>query len=354
MDRKDTEQIYLEKGFNLTKRCLREAIKCSDKRQNVTYSLINPTTGNPERVMFPVNAIRWSIENHLSDWSPSTWRIYRNAYLHLLKKMAHDGIILQEDIDELQSEMKNVRAPKKTGTNTSSLREKKLSEDDYHKLIKDCEATCSSPNSEGRNKYDWGDSLKYWIISSVATGLRPNEWFTAELYEEDGKLLLKCENFKYNKERSYDKHRVIDLSSIAEDKKNAVKTHKRLIERFDAMGQGVKYYECCRGLLARLNKKLWPNRKKNIMLYTGRHQFSANAKASGKTSHVERAAMMGHKTTKTSSEGYGKTRSGSNGFTPEIADKNVLRKIRVPEIKRPTIFRSDEPKVVHKVRKPKR
>lgn len=353
MDRKNTPQIYFAKAFTLTKRCLREAIDCNHKLQHVPYLLKNPNTGIAERVMFPIHAITWSIENHLANWSPSTWRLYRNSYLHLLRQMELEGIILQVDVEELKSKMKNTAAPQKRGSSTSSLREKKQSEADYQKLIKECEATCSSPHLKGQQKYSYGEALKYWIIASVTTGLRPNEWFTSELYEEDGRLLLKCENFKFNKARSYDKHRIIDLSSIAEEKKDAVKKHQMLIKHFDAIGEGQKYYESCRGLLSRLNNKLWPKRKKRIMLYTGRHQFSANAKASDSTSHAERAALMGHKTTKTSSEKYGKKRSGSSGLTPEIADKSVLKKIRVPEINRPSKFKIDEAKFVHDVRKPK-
>ena len=71
-------------------------------------------------------------------------------------------------------------------------------------------------------------------------------------------------------------------------------------------------------------------------MYTGRHQFSSNAKANPDVSDEERAALMGHKTTKTSTERYGRKKSGNKGLTPQVGDSKVLEKIVSVDVKKPS------------------
>jgi integrase len=323
--------MYQEKAFNNTKRCLLEAIKQNDSLQYRMCKLENPNTNLLEHVMLPEYAICWSIENHLPYWRQNTWRIYRNSYRYLLEQLLSSGLIHKEEVEKLIDLMLKASASKQKVRRTSGMRKKSISEDDYIKLIEECDAKCSSPKIKEQTKYTWGSALKVFIISSVATGLRPNEWRTAEIIQDGSRFLLKCENFKYNEERSYAKYRTIDLSNITEDKKLAIKQHHAIVVGFAK--NGTDNYQMCRSLLSRLNKKLWPSREKQITLYTGRHQFSANAKASTSTTDAERAAMMGHKTTRTSRERYGRRRAGANGLTPKIANDAVLLMIQQPQIK---------------------
>jgi hypothetical protein len=73
--------------------------------------------------------------------------------------------------------------------------------------------------------------------------------------------------------------------------------------------------------LSRIVRKRWPNRDSHITLYSLRHQFSANAKASGFT-RLEIAAMMGHAVDDTAVVHYGRKRSGFDlvRISPDPAD----------------------------------
>jgi integrase len=331
MTRKIKEEMYYEKAFYNARRCLKEA---SDKNHAFQYRvcfLNHPEKNIKEQVMLPDAAVIWCIEHHLPNWSASTWRMYRSSYRYLLQHIKEtdslvDSLISESRLEEIEVVLSSTKAMKKNKKATSGMRMKTLHDTDLNKLVD----TCGEKTLKGNARYDCGASLIIWLKSSLATGLRPNEWSTAELLEENGKLMLKCENFKHNEVRSYDTHRTIDLSKLSVDNILAIKQHLMVVSGM--LRHGDDHYNGCRNLLSRLNQKLWPNRKKKIGLYTGRHQFSANAKASESTTDVERAALMGHKTTRTSTEGYGKKRSGRNGLTPEISDKAVLQKIKQSQI----------------------
>jgi integrase len=337
-----TGEIYAEKAFNNAKRCLREAKQTNHEYQHYYCSLINPNSGLHERVMLPQYAIPWLIDVHLPNWSSNTWRLLRCSYRYLLEHLLQSSLIDKKTVEDLFVAMLDAKAIKQEVRRTSGMRRKSITEKSYNILLEECESECTSRSSIGNNKYTWGTALKLFLISSVATGLRPNEWKTAEIIELDNKFVLKCENFKHNESRSYATHREIDLSAISEDKKVAIKAHNRLVQ--GCVQNGIDHYKYCRTLLRRLNTKLWPNHKTKITLYTGRHQFSANAKASPSTSDKERAAMMGHKTTKTSSERYGRKKSGKNGLTPKIADEKVLLLIKKPLIDRQYKFTPEGPR----------
>lgn len=73
--------------------------------------------------------------------------------------------------------------------------------------------------------------------------------------------------------------------------------------------QFEEVYEGCRLALWRATKALWPRRKRRPSLYTGRHQFAADAKSAGLAPEVI-AALMGYAVTETHQAHYGKRRSG--------------------------------------------
>jgi integrase len=255
----------------------------------------------------------------------------------LLKKMVDKGSLSEGRFSEIENKMMAVkglsRAERKK--NTSSRRKKAISPEHLSEIEK--YVTNKSPT--------WGQALVIWLYASIATGLRPNEWLTAEIKEQDGQMILRSENFKYNDVRSYDTHREINLSGLPDIYKERVREQIAVVNGVQQEGMYDRYYKGCSNLLLHINKKLWPRRKANIQLYTGRHQFSANAKASLSTSDEERAAMMGHSTTQTSRERYGRKRSGGGGMTPEIADKEVLKKIISTEVKkRPSVPLANGPR----------
>lgn len=76
--------------------------------------------------------------------------------------------------------------------------------------------------------------------------------------------------------------------------------------------------------LQRHVKKLWPNRKANISLYSYRHQMGANLKASGINSN-EISSMMGHKSTNSISV-YGDSRTAIPFTPPRLCRENASKR----------------------------
>lgn len=73
-------------------------------------------------------------------------------------------------------------------------------------------------------------------------------------------------------------------------------------------------------------------RKNRITLYSGRHQFSANAKKAGVPA-IEIAAMMGHGSDETHVKSYGKRRVGKGGFTIQADPLDVERVAEIIQVK---------------------
>lgn len=322
--RKSTALIYYTRAFDNMRRCLSEARDINHPMAQNVMILKNPHDNQPCQVMQVISAVDWCIKNHATSWASSTWRMTRLGYEMVLKQLLQQQKVPVSDANSSLAKLSAVVALKKSERTkkTSARRKKNLTESQFLEIQ-------SYVQGKG-NK--WGKALLVWLLAGVATGLRPNEWQTAQLNEKDGRLLLTSENFKANEVRSYAKERTIDLTQLPERYIVAIKEHLKTVEFVKSKGLYEVYAKGCADLLRLCNKKLWPHRKANVTLYTGRHQFSANAKANNQCDEKERAAMMGHKTTTTSRERYGKKRHGSHGLTPSISDPAVLLKIHTPDV----------------------
>lgn len=340
MAQKSSLLIYYQKVLSNSKRCLDEAREKYHPDAKVTSKLKDPKSNILVEVMSVEKAIRWCVDNHLPSWSQPTWRMHRCGYRLLLKKKLEQGEVSKEEHDALLKLMKESQGlTKAQRVKKTSSKRKKVITYDHIMMIEELVT---------KKKSKWGQALVIFLKAAVATGLRPNEWRTAELNSDaSGRLIVKSVNFKANEVRSYAPYREIDITGIPENFIDSVKKQIDIVKGITENGLIDDYMTGCSSLLYWCNQKLWPKRKANLTLYTGRHQFSANAKASKDVSEVERAAMMGHKTTVTSRERYGKTRTGNQGLTPKIADENVLRKINNPEIKKRRNF-ADSPSLAPK------
>jgi integrase len=327
--RETSNKIYYRKVFDNTKRCLREAKAKMHPSASHTMRLGDPTTNDKVEVMEIEHAIRWCVSFHLGEWSQGTWRMMRSSYKMLLEKLKSKNRITEDKYNELVEIMANAkglsRKERAGNKKTSSRRKKNIKPEDIEKI----EAYLSE------NQRVWGQALVIWLWAAIGTGLRPNEWQTAR-WEKEGpdKFVLSSDNFKHNESRSYAPRREIDVTSLPEHILHAVKQQMFVVHGDEGMiksGMAEQHYKGCSALLLSLNKKLWPRRKANINLYTGRHQFSSNAKADPNVSDVQRAALMGHKTTRTSRERYGRTTSGSAGLTPTVGNDAVLDLIKSPD-----------------------
>lgn len=335
-----SQLIYLRLAFRNAKRCLREASDASHSYAQKSIVAVNPETNKQENIMSPEFALKWAMKYHLKNWSASTWRLIRCGYKAMLENMVSQGALSPE----VAKKMIGIAGAQRAQPKAKRRKEKKLLWSRKKYLSEENLARIEDHISDSR--YRWGEALVYWLKASMLTGLRPNEWQFASLTEKDGKVLLKTKNFKYSKVRSYAEDRTIDIGGLSKEHILDIKRHLAIVKGMKDGGMFDQLRDGCAYLLYKLNIKLFPYRKSNITLYTGRHQFSSNAKKDSDVSSLERAAMMGHKTTRTSAKGYGLTKRGSKGLTPEISDKSVLGLIQdIPHVREP---KADGPNLKNK------
>ena len=325
MARPTTSMIYMQKVVENARRCLKEAQAQNHPSANKKMQMRHPISGDKVEVMSIELAAEWAMTHHLPGWSQSSWKLFRSGYKRALLAMAKNNRIEQAHCDGLVKRMYEKKGMTRKEAGKIRRRKKKVLQP-HHLAEMQQYVDEKSPT--------WGLPLMLWMYAAVATGLRPNEWLTAEWLDED-ETVLRCENFKFNKERSYGSHREINLKEYDAFYIDCVRKHMKVVKGFAKEDSSSTHYSGCARLLRAMNEKLWPRRNANITLYTGRHQFSANAKSDDTVSEVTRAALMGHKTTKTSREGYGRGRYGSKGMTPEVNNPEVLKLIKNPPHKKP-------------------
>lgn len=240
----------------------------------------------------------WLIDNaHLIN--KSTFRLYKSAILFYL----YEYINTRKSIEAANYLMlhNSDRSYKKSQL-TSSKKSKKIKQDDLSRLIEFLD----------KKQSKWDIYIKHWILSGILCGLRPVEWRNSSIITHtDGNIALRVKNAKNSNGRANGDYRIILLDGLTEDELNIIKNQLYFVSSFNFNGGYDKFYNDCSARLNYINKLLFGNRKKNITLYSARHQFSANAKFSNCTKS-EIAALMGHAVDETATVHYGKKRFGNS------------------------------------------
>lgn len=164
--------------------------------------------------------------------------------------------------------------------------------------------------------------LAYALLESIwLTGIRPKEWISmvmSENFQDSGRHMLRVENAKNTNDRSFDKYRNLIVTATSDEELHCLRHLKLTVNdiKKEAGGDPEKSLEAWKKVLNSVgttlynaNKKVRPNSKKTISLYSARHQFAADAKASD-ISQYELAALMGHASIDTAIRYYGRKRTG--------------------------------------------
>lgn len=252
----------------------------------------------------PEGFIDW-FESKCNEWSKSTWRLRKASMIYYMKKFGSQEIVTS--IASIQHI--NNSPPKKR---TSQKKAKYLPIEQLVQLIQKLEENAG-----------YNDQLiAKWLLSGLLTGLRPGEWLNAKI--ENNTLIVK--NAKFSDNRSCGEYRLQHFSS---DKMDYLKTVYEFVDELNKLNLSKhkfnELYQSCRRRLYVINKQLWPNNDKHITLYTARHQFAANAK--NIYTPIQIAALMGHASSETAQETYGKKRYGQEGFiaiTPDEINLNLV------------------------------
>lgn len=232
-------------------------------------------------------------------WSRRTFWMYRAA---LIWFMNHHGPA------EAVTAIRAIKAHlPKNGSETSSKKQKKLPEKQWRNL-----AGTLSNSDKALDRV-----ILHWLEAGRYSGLRPCEWEHAVLEA----ACLTVTNAKRNEMRANGERRTI----MYHPERNrveltAIKAFLLDLNAWSAKGRSFQeLYDKCRKRLTYVSrvKKAGMDRDSGlaISLYSPRHQFAADMKASGLTK-AEVAALMGHASEDSATIHYARRRDGQEREPP--------------------------------------
>ena len=274
----------------------------------------------------PIDIARWAIHKRTS-LRPASWRQYRSALAYHFQQLGadHGNVNAYDDAIQLLKNAGSEKCIRGKGapSRTSSSKKRSLTQSELKAIIFYLD----------QHKTRWSLATALWLQSAVLTGLRPAEWKSASLeLLTTGKYELILLNAKNSNCRGNGDDRTLQLGDIDQADLKIIQAHIEFVGVVVGHKVWERYYRECRKTLYRATRTLWPNRTSYPTLYTGRHQFSANAKKAG-LSKAEVAALLGHASMETAGIHYGKKRSGVVGFTVTPSSGDVARlKIIQPNV----------------------
>lgn len=313
-----TKKLYLKRSMHFIKRAYKEAHDENHdivRQQFTTYKF-----GENEVVgLSLLNTSIWACKNWANTISQESWRSYRAA-LKFMSEIYFNG----GEIDESTFERINTVLDNTKGVNRKDLELRTSAKKQKYLPIKDLKKI---DNTLSQSKSVWSIPTRLWLRAGILTGLRPIEWRTTEINESDENIFLIVVNAKNSNDRANGEKRTLSLNHLNKNELDIVKNHLKVVNKFNKKrNDWVGYYQGCSNLLRNKNKIIFPNRKKVPTLYSSRHQFSANVKASGCTPE-EIAALMGHASDLTAQMTYGKKINGTKGRKPEV-EKEEVKSVR--------------------------
>lgn len=220
-------------------------------------------------------------------WSKSTFRQYKASLRYFLD--IYGTVDSAEEIREMSQ-----RRVMPTKARTSQLKDKKLSKKDLMSILSWLKSS----------KSGYKDILAGWLFSGVITGVRPIEWHEARLIKNENGVFLVIRNAKFSNSRSNGEYRTLNLSALEYSEIEAIQRH---VDNCSILSERefMRLQTSCSNLLYYATRRIFKGRKKFPTLYSARHQFSADAKQT-MPGMSEVAALMGHASSSTATEHYGK------------------------------------------------
>lgn len=293
-----TDRRYRQRGTLLIARCRRD------------LALPDHEDLDPRRL------VGW-LARHRPTWSRHTWRQYKAAVMHLLAAFVDRDGAVQEAMSALHA--LGSEGCLRRGTRTSASKLKRFPAQDRQRLIDRLAATPST----------WSDDLARWLRVGALVGLRPDEWGESWVLHDQGRPVLRVRNAKVTNGRAHGPFRHLLLSGLSDHERADLETHVARARDFINRNQPGRMTQGCAQLLAKTARIVWPRRTRYPTLYSLRHQFAADAKASGLTL-TEIAALMGHAVDATSVAHYGRRQAGMDLVRVQAPADEVAR-IRRPQ-----------------------
>lgn len=295
----------------------------------------------------PLDVVSYAIASRES-WSKSNWRQIKASLIFRYTQMGTEHALKAANMIASHSQSACLNRSNKT----SAQRLKNVPIEDLEEMLRTIRAT----------KSRYAMILEQWLKLGAIFGLRPHEWTQAQVVwmapsqaqlferddeaaleglravgdaweqgsetgrlplsspshlangadsEEDPCWHLRVLNSKNSNGRSHGLFRHLNLSECSLDLVRQAAEFSHLMANAKANDLYEAYYEACKRLLHRLNVKMGKQGRKHIQLYSARHIFTSNAKATYTIREV--GALMGHATDRTATSHYGKRRHGVTG-----------------------------------------
>lgn len=233
-----------------------------------------------------------------------SWRTYKNAVLYALETLfpSHETAI-----EVLKSESSATLA--KTSSNTSGRKVKHVTEGVW-------QAIQSALRKRSKDGHRHSQALLDFGCASLATGLRPSEWCFSEIghHADSGREVLRVRNAKHSNGRANGAWRELFIDELDDADRAAVSATLAYCAAANEQ-QAAQTITALRneiGIVRSMAVVTAKRPQSNVTLYSFRHQFIADAKTTFEDP-VLISALVGHNSTKTAFEHYGKRRFGMRG-----------------------------------------
>ena len=247
------------------------------------------------------------------EFSQSTWRQYKaaimQAYENDISNYSHEHAILEK---------KSSRALQVHSKRTSGKKLKCVIPEAWRLLA-------SKLNARARGGYRYSEGLLNILQASLATGLRPTEWFRCRIaiHAIDGRKILEVQNAKHSNGRANGKFRAIYLDKLPPDDFRAVTSAVMFCDTDE--DKALSLLVSLRNELYRAKLAL---KKDNVMLcqnvamYSFRHQCIADAKCTF-SSGSSTAALVGHNSIHTAWRHYAKRKNSNRKLNVSPTQESI-------------------------------
>ncbi len=238
-------------------------------------------------------------------YARNTWKQYKNAlrcHAETVIELQNEKVVSEEALAAINMLARETsEGCMKLGTRTSARKQKTFKKADFDKL------TTYLHLHVGKHRY--ARTLLLWLKASRLTGLRPGEWEYADLTTIYAGPALVIRNAKNTNGRGNGEERTLLLDQLTMEELSVIQEMVEMLEGYTTEMPFSKLQEICTQYMKRATRRCFGKRKRYPSLYSNRHQFSADAKMSGR-SKAEVAALLGQASDETAGIHYARKGSG--------------------------------------------
>lgn len=254
------------------------------------------------------------------DWARAYWRLCRSALVGAARQDmgAAEADWMLNEINEADRALYAIHGPhRRWSAKRGKARE--VHPHDLRRIVAQLEGSQSI----------YAALASRWLKANMHVGLRPSEWDRAEL--DLGSRTLLVHNAKHTNGRAHGEARTVHLADLPQADWEEIARFSADLDSLRHAHAFTAVYDGARTALRRARKALTRQGAKigSVSLYSTRHQFTADLRASGRTP-AEIAALLGHATTDTQREHYGRRAKGRAG-RKAAADSADLARVRTVE-----------------------